>query len=261
MAGLSRDSSLLALVHAQHGDTIHLAVRVVDARTGEVAGEHWDGSGLGLAVAGWSPVEGDERLALLHEKDGLPRPAVWNLRTGERRDHPLDLPGDVAVEGWWPDASALLLVHHHEGRSALHRLDLETGRLWGLDHPQGTVSGAGVRPDGEVWLRLDSGAAPPTVRTLAGEEIVAPPGQRAPAGPSYRSWLFSNPAGQSIHGFVATPRGTARTPWSCWFTAAPHGPTPTPSCPRSAPGSTTVWPWPWSTTAARPVTAAPFATP
>lgn len=211
-AGLSRDSSLLALSHAEHGDTMHPAVRVVDARTGAGRGDQWDGPGLGLDVAGWSPVAGDQRLALTQERDGLQRPAIWNLGTGRRRDYALDLPGDVDIEDWWPDASALLLNHDHEGRSRLHRLDLDTGAIEALDHPEGTISGAGVRPDGEVWFRLASGAAPATVRTLGGDEVVAPPGERAPAGVPYRSWSFTNPAGQRIHGFVATPAGAGPHP-------------------------------------------------
>jgi len=212
VAGLSRDSTLLALGHAEHGDTIHPAVRLVDPRTGNVVGDQWDGPDLGLAVAGWSPVHGDARLALLHEKNGLLRPAVWDLRTGERRDYPVDLPGDVEIEDWWPDASALLLVHDHEGRSRLHGLDLTTGRVWELDHPAGTISGAGVRPDAAVWFRLASGAEPPTVRSLNGVEVVAPPGDRPPPGTPYRSWSFANPSGQRIHGFVASPEGEGPHP-------------------------------------------------
>lgn len=212
VAALSRDSSLLALAHAEHGDTMHLAVRVVDARTGDGRGDQWDGPGFGLGVAGWSPVAGDNRLAMTHEREGLERPAIWDLATGRRRDYELDLPGDVAVEGWWPDAAALLLVHEHEGRSGLHRLDLDSGALHAIDHPPGTVSGAGVRPDGEVWYRLASGAEPPTVRTLDGEEVLAPPGPRPPAGRPFRSWSFANPAGQRVHGFVAAPPGDGPHP-------------------------------------------------
>ncbi|HEX3623510.1 MAG TPA: prolyl oligopeptidase family serine peptidase [Acidimicrobiales bacterium] len=211
-AGLSRDSTLLALGHAEHGDTIHLAVRVVDARTGDVRGDQWDGPDLGLGVAGWSPVPGDQRLALSHEREGLQRPAVWDLTSGERRDYPVDLPGDVEIEDWWPDGSALLLVHEHEGRSQLHRIDLSTGGLERIPHPEGTVSSAGVRPDGEIWFRLASGATPATVRTVAGDEVCAPPGERAPAGRPFRSWSFANPAGQRIHGFVATPAGDGPHP-------------------------------------------------
>jgi dipeptidyl aminopeptidase/acylaminoacyl peptidase len=212
VAGLSRDSSLLALGHAEHGDTMHQAVRVVEARTGAGRGDQWDGPGLGLSVAGWSPVAGDQRLALSHEREGLQRPAVWDLSTGRRRDYAVDLPGDVEIEDWWPDGSALLLVHEHEGRSRLHRLGLATGALDDIDHPPGTVSGAAVRPDGEVWFRRASGAEPPTVRTLAGDEVLAPPGERAPIGRPFRSWSFANRAGQRIHGFVATPPGDGPYP-------------------------------------------------
>jgi len=212
VASLSRDSNLLALAHAEHGDTMHPALRVVDARTGAGRGDQWDGPGLGLAVAGWSPVEGDQRLALSHERDGLQRPGIWDLATGRRRDYPVDLPGDVEIEDWWPDASALLLNHDHEGRSRLHRLDLESGALEELDHPVGTVSGASVRPDGEVWFRLANGAEPPAVRTLGGEVVLAPPGERPPTGRPYRSWSFANPGGQRIHGFVATPPGDGPHP-------------------------------------------------
>jgi dipeptidyl aminopeptidase/acylaminoacyl peptidase len=157
-------------------------------------------------------VPGDQRLALTQERDGLQRPAVWDLATGRRRDYPLDLAGDVEIEDWWPDASALLLVHEHEGRSRLHRLDLATGAVSALDHPAGTVSGAGVRPDGQVWLRLASGAEPATIRTLGGVDVCVPPGERPPSGRPYRSWSFTNPGGQRVHGFVATQPGDGPFP-------------------------------------------------
>lgn len=222
VAGLSRDGSLLALGHAEHGDTMHLAVRVVDARTGAGRGDQWDGPGRGLGVAGWSPVAGDQRVALSQERDGLQRPAVWDLSTGRRRDFTLDLPGDAEVEDWWPDASALLVLHEFEGRSTLHRLDLARGALSAVDHPAGTISAAGVRPDGEVWFKLASGAEPGTIRTLhpaqgaarapSGDIVLTPPGEPPPAGRPYRSWSFTNPAGDRIHGFVAAPAGDGPHP-------------------------------------------------
>src|SRR2546430_15510756 len=117
VVGLSRDGSLLALEHAEHGDNIHLALRAIEPTTGRVVGEQWDGEGLGLHAAGWSPVRGDPRLAFVHEREGLDRPGVWDLATGVRTDLRLDLPGDVSVAGWWPGGAALLLLHEHEGRS------------------------------------------------------------------------------------------------------------------------------------------------
>ncbi len=207
VAGLSRDGSALALQHAEHGDNIHLAVRVADPRTGATVAEQWDGEGLGLSVAGWSRVPGDQRLALVHEREGKDRPAVWDVATGQRRDLPVELPGDVSVAGWWPDGRALLVVHEHEGRDELYRLDLTTEALMRIEHPLGSISGAAVRPNGQVWYRVASGAEPPTIRGARDKKqiVLAPPGERPPKGQPFTSWRFTNPHGESVHGFYVTP--------------------------------------------------------
>ena len=59
---LSADGALLCLEHAEHGDLIHPALRVVDPRTGATVGELLD-EGMSLAAKCWSPVAGDQRLA------------------------------------------------------------------------------------------------------------------------------------------------------------------------------------------------------
>ena len=84
---------------------------------------------MSLAARCWSPVPGDQRLACDHERDGDTRPAIWNLETGDFERFQLDLEGEVSAADWWPDGSALLLHHIHEGRSHLHRYDLATGGL------------------------------------------------------------------------------------------------------------------------------------
>ena len=214
VAGLSRDGSLLALQHAEHGDNIHLAVRVVDPRTGATVAEQWDGEGLGLTVAGWSRVPGEQRLALVHEREGKDRPAVWDVATGARRDVPVDLPGDVSVAGWWPDGRGLLVVHEHEGRDELYRLELQTEALMRIEHLVGSVSGAAVRPNGQVWYRVASGAEPPTIRGARDKKqiVLEPTGERPPKGQPFKSWRFTNPHGQSIHGFYVTPPVAAGGP-------------------------------------------------
>jgi hypothetical protein len=106
--GLSADGSLLCLAHAEHGDLIHPALRVIDPRSGVTVGKQLD-PGLSLVAKCWAPVPGDERLALEHEREGEVRPALWDLATGERRDLHLELVGEVRVEDWWLDGSALLL--------------------------------------------------------------------------------------------------------------------------------------------------------
>ncbi len=223
LAGLSADERLVCVAHCEHGDNLHPALRVYDVATGEVAGELWDGEGLGLTAWAWSPIPGDQRLALVHERDDLERPAVWDLATGERRDLRLALPGPVAeVFDWWPDGSALLLNHTHEGRSRLHRLDLVTGAVTPIEHPEGTVDDARVRPDGSVWFRHASGASQPRILSDAGEEVLAPEGPRAPEGRPYRSWWFENPRGQRVHGFLVTPPGAGPFPLLMDVHGGPH---------------------------------------
>lgn len=223
VAGLSADGTLLALEHAEHGDSIHLALRVVDARTGATVGELYDGEGKGLSVAGWSPVPGDNRLVVDHELTGLDRPALWDPVTGSRHDLAVDLPGEVGLADWWPDASALLVVHSHHGRDELWKLALDPRdpshpRPVRLEHDPGTVGGAGVRPDGTIWLRHASGARPPTTRVLGTEEVVIAavdgdrPAMAAPPGFEFRSWWFTNSEGERIHGFVAEPAGAGPHP-------------------------------------------------
>src|SRR5207249_4829095 len=67
--GLSADGSLLCLEHSEHGDMLHPGLRVVDPRTGAIVGEQLD-AGMALKAACWSPIEGDQRLVIIHELRG-----------------------------------------------------------------------------------------------------------------------------------------------------------------------------------------------
>lgn len=223
VAGLSRDGRVLLIQHAEHGDNLHPALRAIDADTHQPLGDLWDGPGYGVHAAGFSPVHGDERTALLHERAGVLRPAIWNPRSGERTDLDCDLPGEVAVAGWWPDGSALLLIHTYRGRDELYRLDLAGGGLERLEHPPGSIEGAAVRPDGEVWYRWSSGSAPPQVRKVGSPEpVLRPPGPTAPPGVPYQDWTFTNPAGQEVHGFLALPDGEPPFPTVLLVHGGPH---------------------------------------
>ena len=223
LGGLSADERLVCIAHCEHGDPLHPALRVLDAGTGEVVGELWDGPGHGLVAWAWSPVPGDQRLAIVHERGDLERPAIWDLATGERADLELDLPGPVAeVWDWWPDGSALLLGHGHEGRDRLYRYVIATGALERLEHPDGTIADARVRPDGEVWFRLSSGARAARVLSSRGGEVLAAEGEPAPAGRPYAPWSFRNPAGQRVHGFLITPEGDGPFPLVVEIHGGPH---------------------------------------
>jgi dienelactone hydrolase len=224
LAELSRDGRLLVIHHAEHGDNLHPALRAFDVDAMAPLADLWDGEGYGLFAAGFSPVAGDGRLALLHERAGRLRPAIWDPGGGERVDLDVDLPGEVEVADWWPDGGALLLLHTHLGRNELYRLDLQSGAVERLDHPAGSIVRAGVRPDGEVWYRWSSGAAAPEVRAVGRDEaVLRPPGPRAPAGVPYQSWTFSNPRGDRVHGFLAAPPGgNGRRPTVLLVHGGPH---------------------------------------
>lgn len=123
---LSRDGSLIAVEHTEHGDAMHSALRVLRP-DGTTVAELDDTDGgreeLGLDVLGFAPVDGDTRLLVGHQRRGRWEPLVWDVLTGEQTDLELDLPGDVSAE-WYPDGSALLVVHGFEARSELFRYDL-----------------------------------------------------------------------------------------------------------------------------------------
>ena len=203
--GLSTDGALLCLRHSDAGDMLHFGLRVIDVTSGHVYGDLVD-EGRSVRVAPWSPIAGDQRVALIHERDGIDRPSVWEPMIGIRRDYPSDLPGEIDVADWYPDADALLVTHWHDGRSQLYRLDLATG-VYDLVHdPKGYISATAVRPDGEVWLREEAGDRPPSVRNIAGKNVLSAP-RDAPTGAAQRSIRFEGPTGEPTHMMVATPDG------------------------------------------------------
>jgi dienelactone hydrolase len=211
--GLSADGSLVCICHAEAGDILHNALRVFDAGTGDVREDLLD-PGRNLMPEAWSPVPGDQRLAFTSELGPFERPAVWDVATGERRDLAVDLPGALFPVGWWPDGSTLLVRHEDEGRSQLFRLDPMGGSPDPIFDPDGDIEeegGAAVRPDGSVWCKSGDASRAPRTVTEGGSEVLPPP-EPAPPGRRYRSFAFTNPSGDRIHAFVATPLGEGPFP-------------------------------------------------
>jgi len=210
--GLSADETLVCLEVAQDGDNIRRKLLVLDPRTGAVVGELADGPGLGVRAFGWSPVPGDQRILLGQERQDLLRPSVWDPTTGERTDLSLDLPGEAVPIDWWPDTGSILVTHLFRGRDRLYRVDLASGSLTEIDHARGETLGARVRPDGRVWFRLSRGDRAPVLLDDTGAEVLpsAPGGVRE--GRPYREWLFRNPPGDVVHGWLVTPPGEGPFP-------------------------------------------------
>jgi acetyl esterase/lipase len=200
LGDLPRDERLFCFHHSEHGDSRHPAVRVC-TMGGESVAELWDGPGMGLFAAGWSPVAGDNRIVVHHERSGSRRPLLWTPETGEAEELDLDLGGEVEA-AWYPGGDALLLRHDHRGRAELLRLDLATRALERLDVPAGMPGPAAVRPDGSVWYAWSSASEAPQIRSTAGDVVLRLPGEGAPKGVAYTDL----PVGE-IHAFVAEPSG------------------------------------------------------
>ena len=208
--GLSTDGTLICLRHSDAGDMLHFGLRVLDVDSGRVHAELVD-EGLNVRVGSWSPIAGDQRLALIHERDGFDRPAVWHPLTDVRRDYPSDLPGEIDVVSWYPDATSLLVTHWHDGRSQLFALDLDSGGYHLVHDPEGYISGAAVRPDGRVWLRTETGERPPRILEVGGGVVLEAP-TAAPPGAPQRSVRFEGPTGSPTHMMVAAPEGPGPFP-------------------------------------------------
>ncbi|MFJ9040992.1 S9 family peptidase [Streptomyces sp. NPDC102406] len=205
---LSHDGRLIAIEHTEHGDAMHSALRVVRL-DGSTVAELDDTRGgeeeLGLEVLGFAPVPGDTRLLVGHQRRGRWEPMVWDVASGEETDLALDLPGDVSAE-WYPDGSALLVVHEFEARADLWRYDLASGALTRVETPAGSVSGASARPDGSIEYLWSSAEQPPAVRSTTGGVVLDPPGPKAPRSVPVEDAWVQGPGGR-IHALVQRPAG------------------------------------------------------
>ncbi|MFE9121019.1 S9 family peptidase [Streptomyces sp. NPDC007172] len=210
---LSHDGTLIAVEHTEHGDAMHSALRVVRP-DGSAVAELDDTKGgteeLGLEVLGFAPLAGDTRLLVAHQRRGRWEPMIWDVASGEESDLALDLPGDVSAE-WYPDGSALLVVHSFEARSGLFRFDLATRSLIEIETPAGSVSGATARPDGTVEYLWSSAATPSEVRSTTGDVVLDPPGFKAPGSVPVEDAWVEGPGGR-VHALVQRPAGEGPFP-------------------------------------------------
>jgi hypothetical protein len=204
VGGLSEDTQLTAVVHSEHGDSRHLAIRVLRTDDGSPVAQLWDGPGKGVEPAGFAPIAGDTRLLVRHERRGRSELLIWDVATGEQRELDLPLPGEVADADWFDDGTQLLVAVDHEARTRLHRMDLATGVWEPIGPSTGCVLGATTRPNGDVWTLWSSAAQPPAVRTLAGEVVLAPPGEPAPASVPVEDLWVEGPGGR-VHALLRRP--------------------------------------------------------
>ncbi len=204
VGGLSEDGTLLAIVHSEHGDSRHPALRVVQVADGASVADLYDGEGLGLDPLAFSPVAGDQRLLVRHERRGRGELLLWDAVSGAQTELPLEVPGEISDAEWFQDGGSLLVSVDHEARTRLYRLDLETMTSTPVGPVDGTVLSACTRPDGDVWVLWSSAAMPPAVRTLGGRLVLSAPGTAAPPSVPVEDLWVEGPGGR-VHALLRRP--------------------------------------------------------
>jgi acetyl esterase/lipase len=224
VAALSEDETLLAIAHSEHGDNRHPALRVLAVADGSTVAEKWDGKGKGLDGIAFSPVAGDQRLLVAHERRGREELLLWDVAADTETEIVLDLPGEVSAD-WYLDGSALLIAHTHQARNTLHRYDIATGSLSTLDTPPGTIGSAHTRPADTVEYSWSSGEEASVVRALFTDAtdrvLLTPPGDRAPRSLPLADQFVDTPNGR-VHALVARPDGDGPLPTVFCLHGGPH---------------------------------------
>ncbi|GGS17355.1 MULTISPECIES: S9 family peptidase [Actinokineospora] len=224
VTALSEDETLLAITHSEHGDNRHPALRVLSVADGSTVAEKWDGKGKGLDGIAFSPVAGDQRLLVAHERRGREELLIWDVVADTETEIVLDLPGEVTAD-WYMDGTALLIAHTHQARNTLHRYDIATGSLSTLDTPAGTISSAHTRPDDTVEYAWSCAAEASVVRALFTDStdrvLLTPPGDRAPRSQPLVDAFVDTPNGP-VHALIARPDGDGPLPTVFSLHGGPH---------------------------------------
>jgi dipeptidyl aminopeptidase/acylaminoacyl peptidase len=210
VAGMSMDGELVAINHGEYGDFRHPALRVV-RRSGRVVGELYDGPGKGVVGLSFSPVPGDSRMLVLHERRRRREPLVWDPVSGERREIWLKDEGEMTAE-WYHDGRGLLILRGHRARTHLHRYDLAGGGLTLIETPQGVIEEARPRPGGHVEYSWSSASRPPVIRSTSGQVVLNAAGPAAPPSVPVEDLDVEGPGGR-IHALISRPEfGSAPYP-------------------------------------------------
>lgn len=176
--------------------------------------EEADGS---LSPVGFSPVAGDTRFLADTDVSGYNRPVIWDVKTGDRLDIPLDdMEGDVLTWGWSDDGKRLLLAHLNQAVYQLYVYDLDKSLLHAVKTPKGSYFGGYFSTDGTEIFTTWSDATHPAhiiainIETGASRTVLG--AGDVPPSRDWRSIQVKSTGGATIQAWVATPEGTGPFP-------------------------------------------------
>jgi dipeptidyl aminopeptidase/acylaminoacyl peptidase len=213
---LSADGEVAVISSTERSRTLDFNLLAFDLASGQQIGELWE-AGSTVEAELFSPLAGDTRLLCSCNSSGVRRPLLWDARSGERTDLPLDeLAGEVSPQDWSPDGRRILLTQFKDAVQQLYLYHVETGALTRLQHPAGNFDGAYFAGD-EIFGHWQDATQPLQLIALDGEtgelrRTVLAPGVEVPAGRPWRSVSFPSSDGQLIQGWLAVPEGQGPFP-------------------------------------------------
>ncbi len=216
---LSRDGGLAVWHITERTRTTRLSLAALNADSGRVAGELWDGPDSNVVGVCFSPLANDARVLASSNRSGVHHPLIWNPLTGERADLPIELDGELRPLDWSMDGQSLLMSQFSRAAQQLYRYDLNSGKLTRLNHPPGAFgqwstayfAGAEIfahREDSTHPLRLaaldmETGAETRTVLTAA----------EVPPSHAWQSVILPSSDGQMLQGWLGLPDERERGPF------------------------------------------------
>ncbi len=217
---LSYDGEIAVVESTERSGTVDTALVAFDTATGEKTAELYYPDASAHSTGRFSPLPGDMRLLASSNAPGYERPLIWNARTGETHDLPLDdIPGDLIPWDWSPDAESILLCQLHQAEYQLYLYHIGNRTVMKLNPPPGVLSGdppGYFTPEGEIFTTWQDAAHPPELIALdgrTGEKLrtLLKAGE-APAGRAWRSVSFAGAKGETIQAWLAVPEGEGPFP-------------------------------------------------
>ena len=220
VGALSTDETIWVLSHSEHGDSRYPALRAFSLPAGDVIGELSDAPGKGLAAMTFSPIPGDQRLLVGHERRGREELLIWDPVTGAATELTVDLPGRPR-RGLLPRRPALLVVHTHAGRTTVHRVPLDPRA------PRASATSSRSRSRGWSSRRLGAAGRHDLVPLVQCRAARPAPPVWAPTAPTSLLMLAGRAgagvgAGQRTSGWTGPAAGSTRC-WPCPASGARRG--------------------------------------
>jgi dienelactone hydrolase len=214
----SHGGEIAVIASAERSGKPQFSLLAFDTVSGEQISELWDGPDTSLDRPCFAPIPDDTRLLAMSNRTGFSRPLIWDPRTDERIDLPLDeLDGEVEVVDWSPDGARVPLCQPKRAVQQLYTYDLVGETLTQLNHPGGSFSfyggtGTYFEPQGEIFAQWTDATNPPQLIALDDQTGVQTrtvlAAGKVPPGHPWKSIIFTSSDGQEIQGWLGLPDGT-----------------------------------------------------